>query len=234
VSAAYVDGWVEIRVKDDGIGIPPEHLPRLFEKFSQVQSALERSQGGLGIGLSLVQGLVRLHGGTVTAHSDGPGTGAEFVVRLPALVEDEHPLERPSETVPTPIVPRRFLVVDDNVDSATTLAALLEMKGNEVELAFDGLQAVESANRFHPDVILLDLGMPKLNGYDACRRIRAESWSRNTVLVAVTGWGQDSDRRKTSDAGFDAHIVKPVDVRLLEKTLGSLPLPAPQHAAETS
>lgn len=234
VSAGTVNGWVEIRVKDNGIGIPAEHLPRLFEKFSQVHSALERSQGGLGIGLSLVQGLVRMHGGTVTAHSDGPGTGAEFVVRLPALVEHDAPVEPPSErAAPEPPVKRRILVVDDNVDSATTLAMLLSMKGNEVDVAFDGLQAIELANRLRPDVILLDLGMPKLNGYDACRRIREEPWSRNMLLVAVTGWGQENDRRRTSEAGFDAHIVKPIDADLLEETLASLTPAAVHHAAES-
>lgn len=234
VSANRVDGWVEIRVKDNGIGIPPEHLPRLFEKFSQVQSALERSQGGLGIGLSLVQGLVRMHGGSVTAHSDGPGTGAEFVVRLPALLEEESALKPfAGHAPPAPSIKRRILVVDDNVDSATTLAMLLSMHGHEVDVAFDGLHAIESANRLQPDVILLDLGMPKLNGYDACRRIREEPWSRHTLLVAVTGWGQENDRRRTSEAGFDAHIVKPVDVSMLEEVLVSLTPAATQHAVES-
>jgi CheY-like chemotaxis protein len=175
-----------------------------------------------------------MHGGTVTAHSDGPGTGAEFVVRLPALVEDEAPGEPVAErTAPEPAVKRRILVVDDNVDSATTLAMLLSMHGNEVDVAFDGAQAIESANRMRPDVILLDLGMPKMNGYDACRRIREKPWSRNTLLVAVTGWGQENDRRRTSEAGFDAHIVKPIDDSLLEETLVSLTPAAIQHAAES-
>lgn len=223
VSAARVEEWIEIRVKDNGIGIPTEHLPRLFQKFSQVQSALERSQGGLGIGLSLVQGLVRMHGGTVSAHSDGPGAGTEFVVRLPALLENGAPAEIPMAVVsPTQRVPRRILVVDDNVDSASTLATLLELNGNHVDIAHDGLQAVEAANRLRPDVVLLDLGMPKLNGYDACRRIRQESWSEKTVLIALTGWGQEDDRRRTGEAGFHAHIVKPVDLPVLERTLAAL------------
>ena len=218
VAAARVGDWIEIRVKDNGIGIPPEHLPRLFQKFSQVQSALERSQGGLGIGLALVHGLVRMHGGSVTAHSDGPGKGTEFVVRLPALVENGAPIENRQATAPLPArTSRRILVVDDNVDSAVTLATLLELNGNQVDIAHDGLQAVEAANRLRPDVVLLDLGMPKLNGYDTCRRIRQEAWSANTVVIALTGWGQEDDRRKTGEAGFDAHIVKPVNLPVLEK-----------------
>ena len=205
-------------MKDNGIGIPPEHLPRLFQKFSQVQSALERSQGGLGIGLALVEGLVRMHGGSVRAESDGPGKGTEFIVRLPALIEnavaDEEPTAIPSAARR---VSRRILVVDDNVDSASTLATLLELSGNQVDVAHDGLEALEAANRIKPDVVLLDLGMPRLNGYDACRRIRQEPWSTNTVVIALTGWGQEEDRRKTGEAGFNAHVVKPVTLPMLEK-----------------
>jgi CheY-like chemotaxis protein len=205
-------------VKDNGIGIPAEHLPRLFQKFSQVHSALERSQGGLGIGLALVHGLVRMHGGSVTAHSDGLGKGTEFVVRLPALVENGAPIENHQPIAPPATrVSRRILVVDDNVDSALTLATLLELSGNQVDIAHDGLQAVEAANRLRPDVVLLDLGMPKLNGYETCRRIRQEEWSARTVMIALTGWGQEDDRRKTGEAGFDAHIVKPVNLPVLEK-----------------
>ena len=218
VGAARAGNWIEIRVKDNGIGIPAEHLPRLFQKFSQVQSALERSQGGLGIGLALVEGLVRMHGGTVSAESDGPGKGTEFVVRLPALIENAVADQNHTPVAPpTRRMSRRILVVDDNVDSASTLATLLELSGNQVDIAHDGLQAVEAANRMRPDVVLLDLGMPKLNGYDACRRIRQESWSANTVVIALTGWGQDEDRRKTGEAGFNAHVVKPVTLPMLEK-----------------
>jgi PAS domain S-box-containing protein len=218
VGAARAGDCIEIRVKDNGIGIPPEHLPRLFQKFSQVQSALERSQGGLGIGLALVEGLVRMHGGSVRAQSDGPGKGTEFIVRLPALIEnavaDEEPTAIPSAARR---VSRRILVVDDNVDSASTLATLLELSGNQVDVAHDGLEALEAANRIKPDVVLLDLGMPRLNGYDACRRIRQEPWSTNTVVIALTGWGQEEDRRKTGEAGFNAHVVKPVTLPMLEK-----------------
>lgn len=223
VTAAHLSEWIEVRVKDNGIGIPAEHVPRVFEKFSQVQSALERSQGGLGIGLSLVQGLVRMHGGSVSAHSEGQGHGAEFVVRLPAMGAAGLAAVAPDAHLgPAIRVSRRILVVDDNVDSASTLATLLELNGNHVDVAHDGLQAIEVANRLKPDVVLLDLGMPKLNGYDACRRIRQEPWSEKTVVIALTGWGQDDDRRKTDEAGFNAHIVKPVDLPVLERTLASL------------
>ncbi len=218
VGAARTGDWIEIRVKDNGIGIPPEHLPRLFQKFSQVQSALERSQGGLGLGLALVEGLVRMHGGSVRAQSEGPGQGTEFIVRLPALIENAVVVEPPA-AIPSAArrVSRRILVVDDNVDSAFTLATLLELSGNQVEVAHDGLEALEAANRIKPDVVLLDLGMPRLNGYDACRRIRQEPWSTKTVVIALTGWGQEEDRRRTGEAGFNAHVVKPVTLPMLEK-----------------
>jgi PAS domain S-box-containing protein len=212
------------RVKDTGMGIPPEKLPRLFEMFFQVDQSLERSQGGLGIGLSLVRRMVELHGGNVEARSDGVGKGSEFIVRLPALTEQ--PIEQLSgescdngkRTSP----PRRILVVDDNRDSADTLAILLRLTGNDVQTAYDGEEAVQAAKRFEYDVVLLDIGMPKLNGYDACRQIRIEARGRHMVLIALTGWGQDEDRQRTLEAGFDAHMVKPVDPNTLLKLLTSL------------
>jgi PAS domain S-box-containing protein len=213
---------VVVTVKDTGIGIPPDKLADVFEMFSQVQSALERSQGGLGIGLTLVKRLVEMHGGSVEARSDGPGRGSEFMVRLPILVE------KPEITVPEPtpeqpaIAGRRVLVVDDNRDSATSLAMLLDIMGNTTHTAHDGLEAVDAAEQFRPNVVLLDIGLPKLNGYDACRRIREQPWGRNMIMVALTGWGQDEDRRQSKDAGFDHHMIKPVDhadlIRLLAES----------------
>jgi PAS domain S-box-containing protein len=212
---------VVVRVKDTGMGIPAEKLPRLFEMFFQVDRSLERAQGGLGIGLSLVRRLVELHGGRVEAHSDGPGRGSEFVAHLPALVEPPKivPSPRPAAEGETKDSGRRILVVDDNQDSADSLAMLLGMTGHEVETAYDGLEAVEAAERVRPDVVLLDLGMPRLNGYDACRRIREQPWGKDVVLIALTGWGQEEDRRRTAEAGFDGHLVKPVDHAALAELL---------------
>jgi CheY-like chemotaxis protein len=176
-------------------------------------------QGGLGIGLTLVKRLVEMHGGSVEAYSEGPGRGSEFVVRLPVLVEKlEGAVPEPS-TEPTGITAHRILVVDDNADAASSLATLLEMTGNETHAAYDGLEAVEAAEKFRPDVILLDIGLPRLNGLDACRRIREQPWGKNVLLVALTGWGQDIDRSKSKEAGFDAHMVKPVDYAALVKLL---------------
>jgi PAS domain S-box-containing protein len=215
---------VEVSVGDSGIGIAAEMLPRVFDIFSQDKPALARSQGGLGIGLSLVKGLVELHGGTVEVVSDGPGRGSEFVVRLPAAATTPVPEPaRPGDDGPPPVPNRRLLVVDDNRDSADSLAVLLELHGHEVATAYDGEQAVEAAATLRPEVVLLDLGMPRLNGYDACRRIREQPGGREMYLIALTGWGQKEDRRRTEAAGFDHHIVKPVDPAALMNLLASLP-----------
>jgi signal transduction histidine kinase/DNA-binding response OmpR family regulator len=215
---------VVVMVKDTGIGIPPEHLPRLFEMFSQAAAALEWSQGGLGIGLSLVRSLVELHGGSVAAHSDGPGTGSTFTVRLPILTEPSVPqMPAPArQDGPQAVRRRRMLVVDDNRISAESFATLLRLSGHEVEMAYDGQEAVRKAEAYKPDVILLDIGLPKLNGYDACRAIRAQPWGQSMILVAVTGWGQDDDRRQSRAAGFDGHLVKPVTRAALMQLLASL------------
>jgi PAS domain S-box-containing protein len=213
---------VIVSVKDSGIGITAEMLPRIFEIFSQAKPALVRSQGGLGIGLSLVKGLVDLHGGSVEARSNGPGQGSEFVVRLPVAVEPPVPVpSQPSEDDGQPVTKCRILIVDDNRDSADSLAMLLEIFGNEVGTAYDGEEAVEAAGALRPEVVLLDIGMPKLNGYDACRRIRQQPWGQEMFLIALTGWGQDEDRRRTEEAGFNFHIVKPVDPAALMKLLAS-------------
>ena len=214
---------VLVRVKDTGIGIPPEMLPHVFDMFTQVDRSLERSEGGLGIGLTLVQRLVEAHGGAVEARSEGPGKGSEFVVRLPIAREgngalgprtDGATVHRAADT------PRRVLVVDDNLDSAETLEMLLGNLGHEVRTAHDGLEGVGVAAAFQPDVVLLDIGLPKLNGYDAARRIRALRGD-GVVLIAVTGWGQDEDRRRSREAGFDHHLTKPVNLGALQKLLNA-------------
>jgi CheY-like chemotaxis protein/two-component sensor histidine kinase len=201
---------VVLAVKDNGIGMRADQLDGIFEMFAQVDDGSERPRRGLGVGLTLVRRLVQLHGGMVTARSAGPGLGSEFEVRLPIL-ED---VARPEEVEPhrsNEIVGRRILVVDDNRDSADSIATLLELSGHRSFVAHDGLAAVEAAERLRPDVVLLDVGLPKLSGLEACRRIRRHAWGKGLVIVALTGWGQESDRRKTKEAGFDAHLVKPVD-----------------------
>jgi PAS domain S-box-containing protein len=214
---------VLVSVKDDGIGIAAEALPRIFEMFAQAKPALERSQSGLGIGLSLVKGVVELHGGRVEARSDGPGRGSEFIVRLPVLIEKLVREAPPGDEGEPPCVAKcRILIVDDLMDSADSLAMLLRMTGHEVHTAYDGEEAVIAAEKFRPEVVLLDIGMPRLNGYDACRRIREKPWGKGIFLIAVTGWGQEDDRRRTEEAGFNSHLVKPVDSRDLMKVLAGL------------
>ena len=209
-----------VSVRDNGIGIPGDMLARIFDMFTQVDRSLERSQGGLGIGLTLVRRLVDMHDGSIEARSNGPDEGSEFVVRLPLLIQPPH------EPPPTSDGPRatalsgcRILVVDDNKDSADSLGMLLRLKGNDIRTAYDGLEAVEVAETFHPELVLLDIGLPKLNGYEVARRIRQQPWGRDVVLVALTGWGQDEDRRRSQEAGFNFHIVKPVELAALEELL---------------
>ncbi len=213
-----------VSVRDTGAGIPPELLPKVFEMFAQVDRSMQRASSGLGIGLSLVKALVEMHGGSVEARSDGPGKGSEFLVRLPVLLPRVvAPAPQPSvaSTVASPR--RRILIVDDNRDTAISLATVLNILGHRTQVAFDGLEALEAARDFHPDVVLLDIGMPKLNGHETARHLRQEPWGREIVLVAVTGWGQDDDRRRSQDAGFNFHLVKPVDPAALEQILAELP-----------
>ena len=212
LKASAADGEVEIRVRDDGIGIAAADVPRLFEKFSQVVPGLEGGRGGLGLGLALVRGLVSLHGGVVTVHSEGPGQGSEFVVRLPQMTDVPRTKEPPMAD--PPLEPsRRVLVVDDNVDNAAALALYLRQRGHLVETAYDGEQACEAAERFRPDVVLLDIGLPKLDGHEVCQYIRLQPWGANIQIIAQTGWGQETDRMRSRSAGFDDHLVKPVDPR---------------------
>ena len=215
---------VEIAIRDNGIGIPAEFLPHLFKKFSQVAPALDRSQGGLGLGLSLVHGIVSLHGGAVTARSGGPARGSEFVVRLPvAGTAHREAVDAPERRDATrALVSRRVLVVDDNADSVESLALLLRIDGHLVETANDGEEALAAAERFQPDAILLDLGMPRMNGYEVCEAIRARPWGRSILIVAQTGWGQAQDRARTREAGFDAHLTKPVDPTVIQDMLLTL------------
>ena len=222
-------GEVVVRVKDTGIGIAAEELPRIFEMFVQIDRSLEKSVGGLGIGLTLVKSLVEMHNGTVEAQSDGPGKGSEFIVRLPVVVDASQPQDSGDEAEQPSNSSRRILIVDDNQDAADSLAILLQLSGNDTRTAYDGQQAVDLAGVFRPDVLLLDIGLPKLNGYEVCRRIRRQSWGKNIVLIAVTGWGQNEDRQRSQEAGFDHHMVKPVDPQNLIKMLSATPRETSKH-----
>ncbi len=231
LTAERQGGEVTVSVRDTGIGISAEHLPRIFEMFSQVEPALERSQGGLGIGLALVRGLVELHGGTIEARSAGVGRGSEFIIHLPVV---EAQVEAPQEPgdgdkgkIRT-VRPSRILVVDDNRDAADSLALMLRMTGHETDTAYDGLEAVQAAATFRPQVVLLDIGLPKVSGYEAARLIREQPWGKGMALLALTGWGQDEDKRRAMEAGFDHHLTKPVEPAALEKLL-ALMNPVPQR-----
>ena len=212
-----------VSVKDSGIGIPPDQLDRIFEMFTQVERADHAAAGGLGIGLTLVKRLLQMHGGSIEARSAGEGQGSEFIVRLPTIDAPAHvaqPTAAPAE-VPTEALVQRVLVVDDNADSAESLAMLLQMSGHEVFTAHDGEAAIQAADAHRPEVVLLDIGLPKVNGHDVCRHIRAQPWGRDIMLVALTGWGQDNDRRRSHEAGFDGHLVKPVGPDALLALLAS-------------
>jgi PAS domain S-box-containing protein len=222
--AAQAGDEIVVRVRDTGIGIPADKLPNIFDIFMQVDRSLERSQGGLGIGLTLVRQLVQMHGGSVEVLSDGPGRGSEFVVRLPVVIVAKPDGQNKSEikTNERATEARRILIADDNRDSADSLAMLLEMLGHEVSLAHDGLEALETAKSSKPELIFMDLGMPRMNGYDAARLIRNAPECNGVVLVALTGWGQEEDRRRSLEAGFDHHIVKPIDFAVVEKLITDL------------
>ncbi|MBY0495811.1 MAG: response regulator [Cyanobacteria bacterium] len=206
-----------ISVKDNGIGIAPNALGQVFDMFMQVDRSTRRSQGGLGIGLTLVRSLVGMHGGTVEARSDGPGLGSEFIVRLPLLIEKAATAEQVKAITPLPA--RRILIVDDSRDGGESLAMLLRVLGGEVALAHSGRQALECVDTFKPDVVLLDIGMPGMDGYEVARRIRANPAHRDISLIALTGWGQDEDRRRSVAAGFNHHLVKPADIEQLRQLL---------------
>jgi PAS domain S-box-containing protein len=211
VEAKVRDGHAIVTVRDDGIGIAAGDLERVFEMFSQVDESFERSHGGLGIGLTLVRRLAEMHGGSVVAKSGGLGHGSEFVVTLPlAPAHVVAHAAAPDGGDAVPAHRKRMLVVDDNSDSAESLALLLALAGHETHVAHDGPEALTRADALHPDAVLLDLGLPGLNGYEVCKRLRIEPWARAIPIIAITGWGQDDDRQRSKDAGFDAHLVKPV------------------------
>jgi CheY-like chemotaxis protein len=204
---------LEITVADDGIGIPPEALGSVFEMFTQVQGASARSEGGLGIGLSLVKGLVELHHGTITVDSAGPGKGSCFTIRLPCIPPgaEDVPMQE-SDMTSGATAGRRILVVDDNRDAAESLAMLLQMDGHEVRVAYAGKQALEIATSgFLPEIAILDLGLPDIDGYELARRLRHDLRMQRATLVALTGWGQEEHKQRAREAGFDQHLTKPVD-----------------------
>jgi PAS domain S-box-containing protein len=214
---------VVVSVRDTGIGIAADQLDAVFGMFSQVDPRTERSRGGLGIGLALVQGLVKMHGGSVTAQSPGIGQGSTFSVTLP-VIEANVPSQRsrPSDASPTAHERRRILIVDDNLDAARSMAMMLELLGNDVRTAHDGVQAIELVEHYRPDVVLMDVGMPRLDGYDATRRIRAQPWGRATIIIALTGWGQDDDKARSQEAGCNGHLTKPVNLSDLQSLLEKL------------
>ncbi len=206
-----------VRVKDSGVGIAAEDRARIFEMFTQIDTSLARTKGGLGVGLTLVKDFVEMHGGVVEVHSEGLGWGSEFLLRLPMPADPPAALQEPAAGLAV-ATQRHVLVVDDNVDVTDTLAMLLQFSGHRVDIAHDGLEAVEAAIRLRPDVVLLDIGMPRLDGYGAARQIR-EKLGSGVMLIAMTGWGQDDDRRRSSEAGFDTHMTKPLDYNKLTKSM---------------
>jgi CheY-like chemotaxis protein len=219
---------VAVCVRDTGIGIAPDMLPHVFELFVQADHASTKTQGGLGIGLTLVKTLVEMHEGAVEAKSDGLGRGSEFIVRLPlvARVADAAPADyQPQAAVPRS--GRRVLIVDDNKDAALSLSMLLKLQGHEVFVAHDGYEALKVAPIYRPDLVLLDIGMPGIDGYEVARRMRQITELKGAVLAALTGWGQLEDRRRTADAGFDHHLVKPVEPSVLDDLLASIQTAAP-------
>jgi CheY-like chemotaxis protein len=212
-------GEVVVRVRDTGVGIPPELQPRIFDLFVQGDRSLARSQGGLGIGLTLVKRLVEMHGGSVTVASAGVGHGSEFTVRLTALPEGQLSEDRGARGVRTHVTDalrKRVLVVDDNVDAAESIAMILRLSGYDVRCVYDGPSVLQAAKAYRPDVVVLDIGLPGLSGYDVARELRQQSEFRRTPLVAVTGYGQEEDRRRSQEAGFDYHLTKPVDPEALQ------------------
>lgn len=222
-TARREEGEAVISIRDTGIGIAAELLPKVFDMFMQVDVATDRSQGGLGIGLTLVRSLTELHDGTVSVHSEGPGKGSEFVVRLPVVAKARTSgLATAKSTAEPTIAARRILVVDDNVDAAKTLGMLLKYLGADVRVVHNGPAGIDAIEEFQPNVVLLDIGMPGMDGYAVARKIRERHGIDSVTLIALTGWGQEDDRRRTREAGFDHHLVKPADINALQTLLLTL------------
>jgi CheY-like chemotaxis protein len=211
LTGAVHDGQLTLCVRDNGIGLSSESLARIFEMFSQVDAMAGRTEGGLGIGLALVKGIVELHGGRVEARSAGLGQGSEFIVHMPVAARAQASAAPIVDNLRSPTAGRRILVADDNRDAAESLAMLLELAGHEVRVANHGRAALAVAQVFRPDTALLDIGMPDMNGYEVAQALRGASWAAGLRLIALTGWGQESDRQRALEAGFDHHVVKPVD-----------------------
>jgi CheY-like chemotaxis protein/two-component sensor histidine kinase len=224
LDARIANAELQITIRDDGIGLPEEVIPGLFTMFSQVNSAIDRAEGGLGIGLALVKGLVGLHGGRVEVHSEGVGRGSEFVIHLPhkLLVPANAPSESTAPGVTTSQLASRgrLLVVDDNRDAAESLGMVLRLMGYEVAIAFGGAEALEVAAREKPRAAIVDIGMPGMSGHEVAQRMRREAWGKHAVLVALTGWGQEQDKLAARAAGFDDHLTKPVDPEEVGRVLG--------------
>ncbi|HTD29865.1 MAG TPA: ATP-binding protein, partial [Xanthomonadaceae bacterium] len=229
LTAACDDGQLVVSVRDTGIGLTEEQCTRIFDLFVQIDASLERARGGLGIGLTLVRQLVDMHGGSVTVHSDGPDRGSEFVIRIPIATNDESAvgLQEPSAQT---IVRRtlRILIVDDNHDGADMLALTLSILGHHVSAVYDPLEAIAAAESFLPDVAFLDIGMPALNGYELAALLKRQPWASEILLVALTGWGQEENRQRSAAAGFDEHLVKPIELetidRICQRALAQKPL----------
>ncbi len=220
IAAEREGGQAVIRVKDSGRGLTRAQATGIFDKFVQANGSLERATGGLGIGLTLVKELVEMQDGTLDAKSAGEGRGSEFVVRLPLVAgNEEAPAAAPPPAEVSPVAARRILIVDDNRDAAKSLSMLLDLFGNETHLAHDGIEAVAAASRVRPDVVLLDIGLPGMDGYDAARAIRGEDWGKPILLLALTGWDNEDVGEKSREAGFDGHLVKPVDLDALMRLL---------------
>jgi len=221
VQAWREDGHARVAVRDNGTGIAADALPRMFQMFHRGSASSRRNPSGLGIGLSLARGLAEMHGGTIAVKSEGPGRGSEFTVRLPLAASETAPAaDRPSEDA---LAPHRVLVVDDNRDAGDSLGMLLKVLGAEVRVARDGAEALEAYSAYDPAVVLLDIGMPGMDGYEVARRIRARSPGPRPTIVALTGWGQEDDRRVSREAGFDHHMVKPAEIGALKELLRSIP-----------
>lgn len=207
ITAERKDSSVEVAVSDQGVGISEDMLPKIFDMFTKADRSLEKAQDGLGVGLTIARRIVELHGGEISAQSNGPGTGSRFTVTLPISTKEK------KSAGP------RVLIVDDNKDFAMSMAIMLKMMGSETEMAADGVEALRLATTFRPDVVFLDIGLPKLNGYDVCRVIREQAWGKDVMIVALTGWGQPEDKEKSLEAGFNKHLVKPVENAALERII---------------